>query len=507
MSSSRGANTSIAGLGSRNQLIPSTPFSQFTSSTPPLNQSFNRTQPSAPAAAASAAAAANAQEPIAIAIDRDEDDDALPHQQALQHAPQVQAQVPIPSDQEDQVLEEHWKTHFIQQLLTSAVKEFTEANAASSKTQQALDRFKSIGVKEGRLKQLPKSLRLEMKSRARFTDVPGDDSFYANELDDIRRLERETSDKYYDILVKAKEKHIEHLGKKCNMKDFLPAVLKEFRLKGEEYASDWNKRNRVKDLRNPSDATFAFPVEKMFARFEKELMARLTAITRNQLHGKEEEKQQQADQLIQQHKAQESVLTGAHTGETIANVARKISLQHIGPVARETADLKRKIDDLTNLTKLLMQQQQQAGRIKHPPRSNQVSHSKADSRRDDRHSDRRARDRSVSPPRANSKHSVADDDRSVSDSPPSAKQPIVVDSEKKRSQKRKSEAEDEESDKRRKVTVTLPPKNGAGGDRNSKSAQQPPPRSSGPPVVKFRQNIAKPQGRGPRSDETQVGRQ
>lgn len=400
--------------------------------------------------------------------------------------------------------------------LSSGCKNFAEASAALEQARKNLDSFISHGNKQGRTKQLPRQLLLHMSSRTKPNAVPGNDNFYADELDEIRQLERETSDKFFDILVKTKEKLVKFLEKKCNIRDFVIATVQESRPYLDNYTTQYNRQVGVDPL-IASQSSYSLSTAEVISHFETELFSRLSAQAFARADAKEKERQQKANKLIEENKAQESVLAGAHTGETIAMIAK-------AQVAKQTTDMMRKIQELE---KQLQLQQKIIEKVKiQPPAS--ASHPKIivpNNSRDDYCGQNQQHKVSSS-----SNRSVHFSGKIRSDSP----QRTVLNIANKQNRKRKEESTQHDSDhnrksdseenpdrhrrshqthtsdqsigrvqhnsnKRHKLTVTLPPKNGVGGDRNSNSAQQHQSRSFRP-MVTLNENKAKQKGKGLRSE-------
>jgi hypothetical protein len=409
----------------------------------------------------------------------------------------------------------------VEQRLAAVCDAFNRANDVLLKAQQSLDRFTNIGVKHGDPKQLPRDLCWEITRKARLTAVPGDESFYADTVAALRATEREAAEKVYDTLVAAKRKHIEHLHAQRNIRDVVARAMREFHPILEQHAAQFNADSGADPLAL-SQTNFAFPTDAVAAHFEQELHKRLTAATLARINTQQEEKQRREEQLAEEHKAQETVLAGAHTGKTIAMLAQKEAEKLIEPVRRQLAALQKQQQQPRQQQQPPSRQQQQPLRSKHtaPKTQQQLSrgrpHTDAASSRAHAPSNRdRSPSRSRSPPRNRRPVLVVKkrsrDDSHAADDPNGDRS--------RRDRDGDDDDDDRERDRRvdysttgnkrrdiRSMVVTVRPKNGAGGDRHSRSDQQERPYQRQRPFPPHQQRARQP-GRGPRSDAEQSPRQ
>ena len=402
----------------------------------------------------------------------------------------------------------------VDERIATACKDFTEATAALTKSRQQLERFKANGAKQGRSKQLPANLCLNMVSRTRLIAVPDDDKFYEPDMQLIRQLERVTSDQYFDLLVSAREKHIKLLERKCNIAHFTTLTVAEFRPALDRFATKYNIECGIDPLvPSQSQSLVVFQTELVASHFESQLRERLMAQAIARAESSEKEEKRRADQTVDEHQAQEAVLAGAHTGQTISSIAQKTVDKRMNGFETEIRELKKLLQQQLKATSTLNRQPtegRQQPRDHKQPMATDASSSRAapsDSSRSGAAAAESTQSKSadsekekVTAPKSSLKRKRESDtgqDRRVDDA--------GDDKDDNQSSSSSTAQVDQGANKRSKVVFTLPPKNGEGGDGTKKPDQHQPPRSSRPVVVPFRNN-ANQKGRGPRSGESQAQR-
>ncbi len=396
----------------------------------------------------------------------------MPSQSLTQH---------IPPPFVSAATQQFFNAQAVQQRLTAACAKYSAAAAALQKATEARDRFVNSGSKNGVSKQLPAKLDWKLSKTAHFSSDAVPAEFFASDRTTLRAIEREATEKAFDALLAAKEKHIAFLKQHSSVREFVNTAAAEFLSELKRIAADFDSRSQA-DANALSQAEFAYPLNAVAAYFNSELHKRLAALNIAAGEAKLLQEHRLAEQRSEEYKAQETVLTGAHTGQSIAFVAEQAIDKRLAPVFRQ----------LEALSKQLPLHQSRP-----PPPAKQHSRHRAP-----------PSDASSSQARQAPHHRNADRQR-----------PPVVVTPKQKASKRDREVvfEDEAieqnpsapshrhhqqgANKRHKLTVTLKSKNGEGGDRPPRSDQQQ-PRSSRPASAPH-QNNARNQGRGPRSNKQQ----
>ena len=375
----------------------------------------------------------------------------------------------------------------VQQRLTAACDSFNAATTALQNARAGREHFVSIGSKQGGAKQLPAKLDWKLCKAAHFSldSVPA--NFYATDVTTLRAIEREATDKAYDALLAAKDKHIAFLQARCVLRDFVSSAVQEFRPELQRIAADYNSHSQA-DPAAPSQAQFTFPTDAVASHFASELLSRLTAQTLARVDAQRLEQQRISDERAQEHKSQEIVLAGAHTGQTIAMLAQQEVNKQMAPLLRQVAQLQQQLQQPQPPPPRQRGQPNHHSRQQHPDASSSAGSAAKGPQRNSGQRDQSRQTlvvvKQAAAKRARSNEDASDDDiehqpRTVSfaDTPTPAPK------------------------RRKPITVTLPSKNGAGGDRRPRSDLQP-PRSSKQADAPHRRNANK-QGRGPRSDAQQ----
>jgi len=374
----------------------------------------------------------------------------------------------------------------VQQRLTAACTAYSTATTALKHAREGRERFVNSASKNGGSKQLPAKLDWKFSKQAHLSSDSVPAGFYATDQATLRAIEREATDKAYDALLAAKDKHIAFLDKQCVLRDFVVTAAHSFRPQLDQIAASYNQHSGADPLAS-SQADFIFPTAVVASYFESELHNRLNAQTLATVAAERLQQQRAAGELSEEHKSQELVLAGAHTGETIAKLAEKEVNKKLAPLQRQLADLQKQLLQQQAQKSSHRDQQHSHHRQPHAAAASShpapARHNKPALHQPSRHvtfqtkaTQKRARD------------SETDGDAIVQNPPASSP----------------ADAEPTGNKRRRTVVVTLPSKNGAGGDRPPRSDQQP-LRSSKPAHAPHHQR-ARNQGRGPRSDDQQPQR-
>jgi hypothetical protein len=237
----------------------------------------------------------------------------------------------------------------VQQRLTTACTEYNKAATALKGALASRERFISSGSKQGSSKQLPAKLVWKLSKTAHLSTDGVPAGFYAADLTALRAIEHEATEKAFDALLAAKDKHITHLQTRCVLRDFISAAAADFLPHLQRIATAYNKESQADPLAL-SQSGFSFPT----AYFSSELQSRLTAQALAKVQADNAEQQRVANDRAEEHKAQETVLTGASTGQTIAMVAERAVQQQLAPMQKQIAQL---------LQQLQLQQQKQPPRL------------------------------------------------------------------------------------------------------------------------------------------------
>jgi hypothetical protein len=220
---------------------------------------------------------------------------------------------------------------------TNAVQPFLNARKLLHEATASLQKLKDKSTVAGEFKSLPASLRVKLTERVKLRAIPGRSDFFLEELTDLRRLERDTEQKAYEILVKARQREIEHFSASANPDKYKTQLVEEFEEHLKTIHNEW--KMQFKDAPFP----FAAAVEHFKAHVDRRMAEEMVRTVQNKYEQDEKKKaEQKADSL-----AQEQVMTGAHTGHTIAHIAqkevRKCMDEKVKPLERQLNEMMRLI--------------------------------------------------------------------------------------------------------------------------------------------------------------------
>jgi len=204
------------------------------------------------------------------------------------------------------------------QAYRDAVGRFLAACKEAKHSALSLEKFKQACARNAPTLTLPGSLQWRLTSNAKLPDVTTDPSILKDAVASLQRIEREASEAAYKVLLETKNRHLAHLQQRANMQHFIASELQQHRLAVEDIAREL-----------ASFGSALLPVDRALRHFEQHLHTRLAetaleAATQAQERRREETAARAADLA-----AQENVMNGAHTGETINKlIARKLTPVH-----------------------------------------------------------------------------------------------------------------------------------------------------------------------------------
>ena len=224
----------------------------------------------------------------------------------------------------------------VQAFLKNSVQAYIDARAAHSKAATALSRFEttcSRTLGPAGL-QLPKSMQLQLVKSARFDNVPDNPHFNRDAIEQLQRVEQETSKQIFTIMLGAKKKLVAHLHEKANAHRFvnLQTIAFENAILND-YAKNYD--DNFASAENQS----SFPHQEASRAFTSELLKRVSAcFTEEQEARRQAEKQKEAREA-EERRAQEQIVAGVHTGANIRSIAEKAALKAVDSVNKKTANL------------------------------------------------------------------------------------------------------------------------------------------------------------------------
>lgn len=232
------------------------------------------------------------------------------------------------------------------QCLDTAGKHFLDAHLDLQRAKAQLQKFQSRSA-NGTGSKLPNSLSLNIIGKLILPEVPGDASFYKDQLDVLRKLETDAQKTIFEQIVAARNKHIDHLAQQCNTQAFITREVSHFKQLVSTWADQYDTFNSASNQNStidPAAATAspnpnAFPLKVAIEQFETSLhliAQKHAALTIEKLMDSKKKKEQQE---AAQTAAQEQVLQGAHNGKTIESLATRVFQKNIKPVQQAISAL------------------------------------------------------------------------------------------------------------------------------------------------------------------------
>lgn len=194
---------------------------------------------------------------------------------------------------------------------------------------------------------LPRSLRWKLTQQSRLTAVEGNEAFYSDEIADLKQIEKEASEKAYTMLKKAKEKHVAYLKQKINPHAFLLASTEEFKNTIASFTRQFSSlAGSPLPAAAPAAASSAAAasssssshshIQHTINVFHKKLSGEITQFLMERTNTTiAEEKKKELDKR-ERREAEQTVLAGAHTGQTISMIVEK----QLQPIAQSVQKLK-----------------------------------------------------------------------------------------------------------------------------------------------------------------------
>ncbi|HVX01492.1 MAG TPA: hypothetical protein VHA52_13805 [Candidatus Babeliaceae bacterium] len=198
-----------------------------------------------------------------------------------------------------------------QQRYLAASDRFKEARIKLLREQQSFANFKAKCASQG----IVKSLQLNLVQRSLLPVVDGQPNFFSSTIDSLKELEKQTTEKIVDALTLAKEKYITHLRTHCNQHSFTIRESSDYETYVKDYAKEYVQRSGV--------AENFFPVQDAIKDFTNYLNEQIQLIINNEIKSEQEKKEKQQQDAINDAKAQESILAGASTGQSIIDLANR----------------------------------------------------------------------------------------------------------------------------------------------------------------------------------------
>lgn len=222
--------------------------------------------------------------------------------------------------------------HTVQQQYNDHFGDFLTLSKQLKSARIARDAFDTVThMSDG---NLPRSLQLRIVNRTLFPTVAHQPNFFKPDLEALQKLELDTAKQIAATILAAKQRHIEHLQTLANPLAFVTMAVTKFTSIVTMYADAMDKAHTDGAAAAASPAAAAastsevplsslFPRIDAIAHFERTLRERIDEELARQVQADHQAKTTAATKAAASHQAQETVMTGAHDGSSIAAIATR----------------------------------------------------------------------------------------------------------------------------------------------------------------------------------------
>lgn len=197
---------------------------------------------------------------------------------------------------------------------------------------------------------LPKSLKLRAFELASFPTIASQPDFFKKERDDLRMLEAETTSKFIAVLLKSKERHVEHLQQIVFREEvFIAERVALFRALVEKdhtrFGGTSSSSAAAAAAASASSVlqSASIPTEEAIAAFTEQFTTEVRGLRFEHFERRVAIDEAKAKRLADELAAKQKVVSGSNTREVIADLSKKVSKAAILPVERELAQVKEKL--------------------------------------------------------------------------------------------------------------------------------------------------------------------
>ena len=228
------------------------------------------------------------------------------------------------SDESNIMLTQFLNRTDTQEQFAAAVTKYKAISDEWFQADALLKKFIATCSKNSPAISLPNSLKWNLVRQAKLKAVADKDEFYAEEIAELKKIEKESSELAYNVLRQAKEKHLAHLKQRMSVTAFVALSAQEFRRFVAAFAVQFDNiygsapsAAAAASSLSASDNQSRFPTALAIAAFEKSVLAQITSSIMDRSGNAIAESNRKSLDSADNHKAQETVTKGAHTGETI----------------------------------------------------------------------------------------------------------------------------------------------------------------------------------------------
>lgn len=226
----------------------------------------------------------------------------------------------------------------VQQRYAEPRSAFLAALEEHQRADELLTKFKAACASSAPSIRLPTSLALNIVKRCKLSPPAADPHFFATETAALALIEKEASEKIYNVLLEAKSKQVKHLHAAAKPPVFAAHALAAHTAYVRSIAADTNALYvSASQPASAADSASVFPIADAIAHFELHLQSVVADVVSLTVDQRRAAQAAKAAALAAESQAQETVLAGAHTGETIRSIAEKVVHRELKAAAKPAA--------------------------------------------------------------------------------------------------------------------------------------------------------------------------
>ena len=236
------------------------------------------------------------------------------------------------------------------QLYRDAVGTYLTMQKDHADAKKELNSFKATCNRDPPQVSLPRSIPLDITKRVHFKAVDDSPDFYSKYMQQLQQLEHDMRKQIYEIMIAAKEQHLEHLRIHLIPITFIQLQMKKYLKHVETYAARIEQSTSATSTSEAADnrasssneiqSSFArFPTRQAMDHFESHLLTRINEEISRRVQADMESENQSEASVAANNKAKETIMKGAHTGDTLQMLATRAAEKAIAPLQRKLAAL------------------------------------------------------------------------------------------------------------------------------------------------------------------------
>jgi hypothetical protein len=226
-----------------------------------------------------------------------------------------------PTPDQTRILLAYLQLQSTQQRYADAIGSLLDARKAQQSARAVLSQFVMDCTRNTPgVAALPKRLALNLKKRIVLPTVDNQPEFFATTYTELQTIEQEASQRIFEAVRKAREKHLAHLTNLANPLTFLDTATATYRTYVTAYAADIDQRYGRSGY---------FPVDAACSHFHADLQQRIDKSMLQSVEADRDDEERKQAAAAAENAAAEKVLHGASSSETLTRLARRVAADEV----------------------------------------------------------------------------------------------------------------------------------------------------------------------------------